>query len=511
MDVSKHGFDQRSAGVLLPVSSLPSPYGIGNFGEDARKWVDFLHEAGQSYWQILPLTPTGKGDSPYQSFSAFAGCPFFVDLDTLCEEGLLKREEYDNLNWGRSKNRVDYMTVYRKREPVLRKAFSRFDDDASLDGFVEKNPWFEHYSLYMVIKVAQGLHPWMDWDEPLRNRRPEAIARIRKEFAQELRYHAFVQYQFDKQWGELRAYANTKNVSIIGDIPIYVSLDSADVWENHDLFQLDENNIPIEIAGCPPDAFSSEGQLWGNPLYCWDAMAKTGYEWWTQRLRKSFDLFDVLRLDHFRGLESYFAIPYGDTTASNGYWKPGPGKDFIDVVERTVPDASIIAEDLGFLTDEVRDLLEYSTYPGMKIVQYAFDEREVGDYIPYGYDINSVAYTGTHDNDTTKGWSKHAPRACIKLAKDYMGTRRKRDIPLNMIRQALQSRSNLAVIPMQDWLGLGSSARFNTPSTVGGINWRWRVKKSVLTPQLADIISKMTSMYGRHKTADAELKYKLKE
>ena len=496
---SNHGFSRRSAGILLPVSSLPSPYGIGNFGQDARRWVDFLCEAGQEYWQILPLTPTGKGDSPYQSISAFAGNSFFIDFDTLFEEGLLKREEYNRLSWGHSKRYVDYQMVSKNREKVLRIACSRYKDNASIDEFLSKNPWFEHYSLYMVIKTAQGLHPWMDWEEPLRNRHPDDIHRIKTRYEEDIRYHAFVQYQFERQWNALRRYANDRDIQIIGDIPIYVSLDSADVWENHDLFQLDDNNIPIEIAGCPPDFFSTDGQLWGNPLYCWDAMAQTGYEWWTRRLRKSFDLYDVMRIDHFRGLESYFAIPNLATSAKDGYWKPGPGRDFIDAVERTVHDASIIAEDLGFLTDAVIDLLKYSKYPGMKIVQYAFDDRVIGDYSPYKYEANSVAYTGTHDNNTVKGWCKSASQASVRKAMDYMGVRRRRDIPYAMIRLAMQTGSNLAVIPIQDWLELGSGARFNTPSTVGGKNWRWRIKKSEMNHLLAEKIAKMTEMYGRQK------------
>jgi len=495
----KHGFSRRSAGVLLPVSSLPSPYGIGDFGVTARKWVDFLHDAGQSYWQILPLTPTGKGDSPYQSFSAFAGNSYFIDFDTLCDEGLLKRDEYAGIRWGGSKKLVDYGAVYRSREAILRKAFSRYIDHDELDEFIRRNRWFEHYSLYMVIKAAQKLLPWMEWAEPLRNRQPDAMQKIKSEYAEEIRYHAFVQYQFDRQWSALRTYANAMDVQIIGDIPIYVSLDSADVWENHELFQLDDNNIPIEVSGCPPDSFSEDGQLWGNPLYCWDAMARTGYEWWTQRLRKSFDLYDVMRIDHFRGLESYFAIPYGAKTAAGGRWKPGPGKEFIDMVEDTVHDACIIAEDLGFMTAEVRELREYSTYPGMKIVQYAFGDEEVGDYIPYKYGENTVVYTGTHDNDTVKGWSRTAPSDFIREAKEYMGIRRKSDVPMGMIRLALQSASDLAVIPMQDWLLLGSHSRLNTPSTVGGNNWRWRMTGKAMSPRLAEKMAKMTEMYGRHK------------
>jgi len=488
---------ERSAGILLPVSSLPSPYGIGSFGKTAREWIDFLHKAGQSYWQILPLNPTSYGDSPYQSFSAFAGNPYFIDLDSLYEDGLLNKEEYTQTRWSRSKKRVDYSTLYQEREPVLRKAFSRFKNDKKLDEFIRNNKWFEHYSLFMVIKESHTLLPWMDWEKPLRIRDPHALEQIKKEQADNIRYHAFVQYQFDCQWNALRAYASTKNIRIIGDIPIYVSLDSADVWENHELFQLDEHNIPLEISGCPPDSFSEIGQIWGNPLYDWETIAKTGYKWWIQRIRRNFDWYDVLRLDHFRGLESYFAIPYGAKSAKGGRWRPGPGKEFIDMVGKAFPDANIIAEDLGFLTDEVRQLLAYSTYPGMKIIQYAFDDREVGDYIPHKYEANSIAYPGTHDNDTIRGWSRNAQRACIREAMDYIGVQHKKDLPRGMIQLAFESASNLAIIPMQDWLELGSHARLNTPSTVGGKNWRWRMRKKALKPELAEEIAKLTAMSNR--------------
>jgi len=490
--------------VLLPVSSLPSPYGIGSLGDEARRFVDFLHDAGQSYWQILPLSPTGYGDSPYQSFSAFAGNHYFIDLDTLCEDGLLERSDYADIPWGRPGKRVDYSTLYRWRGEVLRKAYSRFKDEPALTGFIERNHWFDDFSLYMVIKSAQKQLPWMEWEEPLRGRQPDALERIRKEFTEDIRFRAFVQYQFDRQWNALHAYAADKGVKIIGDIPIYVSLDSADVWANPELFQLDDNYLPVEVSGCPPDYFSSDGQLWGNPLYDWEAIAESGYQWWILRLRKSFELFDVLRLDHFRGLESYFAIPYGSTSAQNGKWKPGPGAEFIDVVERAVPDAHIIAEDLGFLTDKVYELLKYSTYPGMKIVQYAFDEREVGDYIPYKYEANSVAYPGTHDNDTLMGWSRSAPRRCIRYAMEYMGIRRTADLPRGVLRLTMQSGSNLAIISMQDWLGLGSEARLNTPSTVGGDNWCWRLGSNVLSPRLAEDMERMTKMYGRLPVRDSK-------
>ena len=482
----------------MHVSSLPSPYGIGCFSEEARRWVDFLHNAGQTYWQILPLGPTGDGDSPYQSFSAFAGNPYFIDFDTLSEQGLLERSEYAGLRWGSSVKHVDFGLVHKNREQVLRKAFSRFTDNAALDDFIAENSWFDNYSLFLAIKEEQKHLPWMEWDEPLRKRHPEAIERIKSEFSKDLRYHAFVQYQFVRQWSALKAYANEKQVEIIGDIPIYVSLDSADVWSNPELFQLGLNGYPIEVSGCPPDSFSKDGQIWGNPIYDWDAMAKTGYQWWMQRLQSSFGLYDVLRIDHFRGLESYFAIPYGAVTATKGMWRLGPGKGFIDAVKQALPDALVIAEDLGFLTDAVRDLLAYSGYPGMKLLQYAFDSREIGDYTPYKYTADTVVYPGTHDNDTVMGWSKNAPAACIREAMEYMGLRRKADLPYGMIRLAMQSASVLAVIPMQDWLELGSGARMNTPSTVGGINWRWRLRKGDMTPKLAEKMAKMTEIYGRH-------------
>jgi len=487
----------RSAGVLLPVSSLPSPYGIGSFGEAARRWVDFLHEAGQSYWQILPLNPTGYGDSPYQSFSAFAGNPYFIDLDTLCDEGLLDLADYAGCRWGRSPKSVDYGAIYRLREPILRKAFSRFTDRTALDDFISRNHWFEHYGLYMAIKATQGGSTWLEWDEPLRMRHPDTLNRISASYADDILYHAFVQYQFDRQWHALRDYANAKGIRIIGDIPIYVSLDSADIWANRELFQLDDRDRPSEVAGCPPDSFSADGQLWGNPLYDWEVMAKTGYRWWIERLTSSFGLYDVVRFDHFRGLESYFAIPYGAATAVGGQWKTGPGAAFIDAIRLAFPGARFIAEDLGYLTDEVRELRSYSGWPGMKILQYAFDSREAGDYSPHAYSADAVVYPGTHDNDTVSGWAVNAPRHCVRDAMEYMGLRRRSHLPHGMVRLAFQSGAGLAVIPMQDWLALGSRARTNIPSTVGGNNWRWRIKQGALRRRLAETMVRMTRMYGR--------------
>ena len=487
----------RTSGILLPVSSLPSKYGIGSFGKAARRWVDFLHQAKQSYWQILPLSPTGFGDSPYQSFSAFAGNPYFIELDELKTEGLLDESDFKNIQWYKSKNNIDYAALYKHRESVLRKAYSRFCDNKTLDSFIEENTWLKDFGLFMTIKQLQGNKSWIDWEEPLLSRTPDAVNKIIEEKAEEIRYYAFVQYMFYSQWKNLKDYANEKNIRIIGDIPIYVSMDSADVWASPELYQLDENNIPTEVSGCPPDSFAAGGQLWGNPLYDWEKMSRTGYSWWIDRMRKSFQLYDVVRLDHFRGLESYFAIPYGDETAKRGVWKQGPREGFIDAIKSNLQDSMIIAEDLGYLTQEVYQLLKYSGYPGMKLIQYAFDDREAGDYLPHNYEKNTVVYPGTHDNDTLKGWVKTAPKQCVKDAMEYTAVKRKKNLPQALIRLVLQSASELAVIPMQDWLGLGSNARLNTPSTVGGSNWCWRLSEKDINPNLARRIADMTSIYGR--------------
>ena len=493
----QHKWATRSSGILLPLSCLPSKYGIGSFGLKAREWIDFLHAAKQSYWQILPLSQTGFGDSPYQSFSAFAGNPYFIELDDLKKQGLLDESDYIDIKWSNEENRVDYYTLFKHREKILKKAFLRFTDNDALDKYAQKNKWLENYALYMVIKTSQDHRPWIEWDEPLRQRQQDVIDRILHEHAEDIRYHFFVQYQFDIQWKSLRDYAREKGVQIIGDIPIYVSMDSADAWAYPEMYQLDENKVPREVSGCPPDSFAADGQLWGNPLYDWDKMAETGFSWWIERFHKCFELYDVIRLDHFRGLESYFAIPYGDLTAANGVWKPGPGNGFINAINENIPDAKIIAEDLGYLTPEVYELLKYSGYPGMKITQYAFDDREAGDYYPHNYDQNSIVYPGTHDNDTLKGWVETAPNSCIQDAIDYTGIENVDDLPNAMIRLTFQAPSLIAVIPMQDWLGLGSEARFNTPSTVGGSNWCWRMDGKEMNTELASKIAKITTIFRR--------------
>ncbi len=487
----------RAAGVLLPVSSLPGPYGIGSFGNFARRWVQFLQSAGQRYWQVLPLGPTSYGDSPYQSVSAFAGNPYFIDLDTLCEEGLLLREEYAALPFGKQESLVDYGALYQYREGALRRAYARFADAAALDAFAAETPWLADYTLYMAIKAKEGQRSWTEWPKAARLREEETLKALRTELADNIRYHTFVQYQFFKQWNALRAYAASCGVEVIGDIPIYVSMDSADLWAGREMFQLGEEALPTEVSGCPPDSFAPGGQLWGNPLYNWQALEDSGYAWWVERMRASFALYDVLRIDHFRGLESYYAIPFGAKDATGGRWRKGPGMGLINAIRQGVPKARIIAEDLGFLTDEVRKLLHESGYPGMKVLQFAFDAREAGDYSPYSYGPNNVVYTGTHDNDTVRGWAKTAAGNDVANAMEYMGIRKKRQLPRAMVRLAMQSPAALAMAPMQDWLALPGSARINTPATLGGRNWRWRLQAKALSPRLAGEMRKMAEMYGR--------------
>lgn len=486
----------------MPVSSLPSPYGIGSFGADAREWVDFLAQAGQIYWQVLPLSPTGYGDSPYQSVSAFAGNPYFIDLDTLEQQGLLEKKEYASLDWGENPRQVDYNKLYRHRERVLRKAYARFEASGSpneLSNFqLRHKAWIDDYALFLAIKDKLEGKTWLEWPDDIRLRDPKAMERYRKELWEDIEHHIFVQYLFESQWLELKAYANGKGVYIIGDIPIYVAMDSADAWAHHELFYLDEKNLPIEVAGVPPDAFSADGQLWGNPLYRWDVMKKEdGYGWWKNRLRSSLTLYDMLRIDHFRGLESFYAVPHGAPTAAKGRWVKGPGIDFIRHIKYSFPDAKIIAEDLGFLTEEVHALLKESGYPGMKVLQFAFDSREESDYLPHNYDKNCVVYTGTHDNDTILGWFDEANPADVQVAIDYLNIRDDREGNWAFIRAALASVANLAVVPMADYLSLDGQGRINTPSTVGGQNWKWRMRPGAATPQLANKMKHLTLLYGR--------------
>ncbi|WP_010254640.1 4-alpha-glucanotransferase [Treponema primitia] len=495
---------ERSAGILLAVSSLPSHYGIGTFGEAARRWIDFLKEAGQKYWQILPLGPTGWGDSPYQSFSAFAISPYSIDPDILRDQGLLTREELEAVPWGIKPNRVYYSTLYAHRGKLLRRAFARFKDNPSahgenaFQGFRGKNAaWLNDYSLFMALKRHNKGASWLEWEEKLRFREEKTLVKYQEKLAEDIEYHSWVQFQAHTQWEDIKAYANSNGVSIIGDIPIYVALDSADTWSNSGLFQLDDQRRPIRVAGCPPDPFAAGGQLWGNPLYRWDVLEQSGYGWWIFRLRTCMQLYDVTRIDHFRGFESYYSIPAADKDASRGEWVKGPGLSFINTINRELPGANIIAEDLGYLTTEVRELLRASGYPGMKVLQFAFDSRESSDYMPHTFERHCVVYTGTHDNPTSLGWFKTARFEDVVLAREYLGLRDIREGHWAFIRSALSSVADLAIIPMQDYLGLGTTGRMNTPSTTGGNNWRWRMHGEALQGELAKKIEHLTHIYGR--------------
>jgi 4-alpha-glucanotransferase len=488
----------RAAGILLAVSSLPSPYGIGSFGGAARDWIRFLKSAGQTYWQILPLGPTGWGDSPYQSFSAFAISPYYVDLDTLIEEGLLSGDEVRSLRWGGRPDKTAYAVLYRRREPLLRLAFSRFKRDENFRRFRAENGfWLEDYGLFMALKKKHRGKPWQDWGEAQNSRDPKTLARLRETWASDIEYHAFVQYLAYTQWKKIKDYANREGVRVIGDMPIYAAMDSADAWANRELFYLDGAGRPVCVAGCPPDPFSAEGQLWGNPLYRWDVIKETGFAWWLSRLRVSLGLYDVARIDHFRGLESYYAIKAGAADARSGEWIKGPGLSFIEAVHAGLPGARIIAEDLGYLTPEVKALLKASGYPGMKVLQFAFDSREAGDYMPHNYERNSVVYTGTHDNTTALGWFKSAPLEDAETALAYFGLKNSREGNWAFIRCALSSAANTAIIPMQDYLGLDGRARMNTPATLGGDNWRWRMLPAAASPGLAEKIRRLTAITGR--------------
>lgn len=494
----------RQNGILLPVSSLPSPYGIGCFSKEAYDFIDRLKEAGQTLWQILPLGPTSYGDSPYQSFSTFAGNPYFIDLESLIDEGLLTKEECDGADFGSRSDRVDYGRLYRNRFRVLRKACENAIERGIMqteeyEKFREQEAqWLSDYALFMAVKDRFSGKSWEHWDEDIRLRRPEAMEKYRVLLREAIIFYEFLQYEFHRQWMRLKAYANINGIRIIGDIPIYVAFDSADTWADPDLFQLDGDNVPVAVAGCPPDGFSATGQLWGNPLYDWDYHESVGYAWWIRRIRHCFQIYDMVRIDHFRGFDEYYSVPYGDESAVNGSWRKGPGMKLFRAVRRELGELPIIAEDLGFLTDGVRTLLKESGYPGMKVLQFAFDSREESDYLPHNYGRNCVVYTGTHDNDTLLGWYDAITPEDKEMALTYLNNRGadEKQIHWDYICLAMRSVADTCIIPMQDLLGLGTGARINTPSTLGG-NWVWRMEKGAFAEELAGKLKKLTKLYGR--------------
>jgi 4-alpha-glucanotransferase len=491
----------RASGILMPIFSLPSKYGIGAFSKEAMEFVDQLSTAGQKYWQVLPLGPTSYGDSPYQSFSSFAGNPYFIDLDELYNEGLLTKDElpeHQNINSNDNRS-IDYDLLYKTRYCTLRKAYKRFNkNQATFQQFKSENDyWLNGYSSFMAIKSYYQDQDFYQWDSKLLRREKEALEKLLESREEDLCFYDFLQFKFMEQWDKLHKYANSKGIQIIGDIPIYVALDSADCWNSPELFQLDNDLKPVAVAGCPPDPFAKTGQLWGNPLYQWEYHKSTNYEWWVKRIQHSFKLYDMVRIDHFRGFDEYYSIPYGDKTAEFGTWKKGPGIDLFHSLNKQLGKLNIIAEDLGFLTDSVIQLLKDSGYPGMKILQFAFDSREESDYIPHAYPKNCVVYTGTHDNDTITGWIKSIKKEDRRYALAYMGINKmKTDIHWDFIRLAMASVADIAIFPIQDCLGLGSEARINIPSTLGS-NWRWRMLPNEFTPVMISALGQLTRLYGR--------------
>lgn len=494
----------RKAGILLPISSLPSRYGIGCFDEAAYKFVDWLQAAGQHYWQILPLVPTSYGDSPYQSFSTFAGNPYFISLDKLVEAGLLTEKEIKAVDMGKKADDIDYAKLYKGRYKLLRKAYekSRISENQDFQQYLADNGWWlEDYALFMALKDRFEGKCWNEWPEDIRLRWGYSMDYYRKELYFDIEFQMFMQYLFARQWQELKAYANGKGVEIIGDIPIYVAMDSADTWSHPELFQLNEKCEPLAVAGCPPDGFSATGQLWGNPLYNWDYHRSTSFDWWMSRLWYAFNMYDVLRIDHFRGFDEYYSIPYGAKDAVNGHWEKGPGIDLFNCMKYCLGDRRVIAEDLGFMTDSVRQLVMDSGFPNMKVLEFAFDARDTGaaaDYLPHNYNSNCVVYTGTHDNETMQGWFKSISPVEIEMVRDYLYAPKTplQELHKPMINTAMASVAATCIIPLQDYLGLDNSARTNKPSTVGQ-NWRWRVDAKALTPELAAEIYKSVKTYGR--------------
>lgn len=494
----------RAAGILLAISSLPSKYGIGCFSKEAYRFVDWLKDAGQKYWQILPMGPTGYGDSPYQSFSTFAGNPYFIDLDELIEQGLLTQEECDAVDFEGKNNKVDYKKLYYGRYPLLRKAYERsqiYMNEGFKQFLNENSHWIYDYSLFMAVKNRFEGKAWTEWPEDIRFRWNNALDYYRTELYYEIEFYQYIQFVFQQQWNKLRAYANEKGIQIIGDIPIYVSMDSSDVWAHPELFQLSEAREPNAVAGCPPDGFSPTGQLWGNPLYDWEYHKRTGYQWWIERMKACFQLYDVVRIDHFRGFDEYYSIPYGDKTAENGHWEHGPGMDLFLTIENAIGHHEVIAEDLGFVTDTVKQLVRDSGFPGMKVLEFAFDERDTGsrtDYFPHNYEMNTVAYTGTHDNETIAGWWKSISKKVQQEVRDYLCDYYTPDekMYLTLVSLVMRSNSNLCVIPLQDYLGFDNKARMNRPATVG-INWKWRINASDLNTDVQKMIAKITQISGR--------------
>lgn len=489
----------RKSCILMHISSLPSEYGIGKMGKHAFEFVDFLKKSKTKCWQILPLSPTSYGDSPYQSFSVNAGNPYFIDFEILESDGLLEKNEYTSINWEESPDKVDYSMIYDNCFDVLKIAYSRFKPSnfPEYNKFCQKNKfWLNEYALFMALKFKNNGKAWYEWEEDISLHKTNAITDAKKELKQDINFFKFIQFEFDKQWSELKKYANDNDIEIIGDIPIYCALDSVEAWSNPKLFWFDKKHSPVAVAGCPPDDFSPTGQLWGNPLYDWEYHKKTGYKWWINRIKNASKLYDIVRIDHFRGFESYYTIPYGNDDATIGEWKKGPDYELFQMAEQKLGKLNIIAEDLGFITPEVRKLLDNCGYPGMKVLQFGFDNG-TNEHLPHNFSsTNYFAYTGTHDNETLIGWVESMPPKSLKFAKKYLNVNKKKDIPDAVIRATWSSVAEVAVAQIQDFLESGKDGRMNTPSILGG-NWQFRTHESDFTPELAKKIKKLNKLYNR--------------
>lgn len=492
---------KRSSGVLLHPTSLPGRYGIGSFGKECIQFIDFLSASQQHYWQILPLGPTGYGDSPYQCFSSMAGNPMLIDLESLVNEGYLKSEDLHDVP-AFSEDKTDYNQVQSYKNQKLQAAYTRFRNSSELDtsefdDFVNKQSfWLSDYTLFMAIKEYHALKCWIEWEESYKNRDSQTLKEFAEQHSAEILYQQFIQFLFFKQWQHIKKYANSKGIQIIGDIPIYIAFDSVESWTRPEIFQFDEKKEPILVAGVPPDYFSETGQLWGNPVYNWEYLNATGFAWWKERLRGNLSLYDVVRIDHFRGFAAYWGVPFGDLTAVNGQWYPCPGVELFDALFQEFGHLPIIAEDLGVITDDVEYLRDHFEFPGMKILQFAFDSDEKNNYLPHTYEKHCVVYTGTHDNNTVRGWYEDTHDENRQTIENYLGGYPAEGISAALIRMAHASVADLSIVPLQDILGLDSQSRMNTPGTTDG-NWQWRFRKEVLTPELAGWFGHLTKTYDR--------------
>ncbi|BAZ01661.1 4-alpha-glucanotransferase [Tolypothrix tenuis PCC 7101] len=493
----------RSSGILLHPTSFPSRFGIGDLGLEAYRFIDFLKDSNQQYWQVLPLGPTGYGNSPYMSYSAMAGNPLLISPEKLLKDELLKEEDFANLP-GFPANKVDFEQIVPIKNALLQKACENFHTKATSTQqkkFAEfcdrKAYWLDDYALFMALKDTQNGASWHTWEPEVAKRQPEALDRVRRQLTQEIFYYKFIQYEFFQQWSELKTYANKHGIDIIGDIPIYVAHDSADVWSNPDIFALDEETgEAAQMAGVPPDYFSATGQLWGNPVYNWEELQKQDFKWWLQRFEAMLDYVDIIRIDHFRGFEAYWSVPQGEETAINGEWVEAPGEAFFETIRQKLGKLPVLAEDLGVITPEVEALRDKFEFPGMKVLQFAFGSDPGNPFLPFNYPRNAVVYTGTHDNDTTVGWFNQAGDWEKENLLLYLGCVSPEGIHWDLIRLALSSIANQAILPLQDILGLGGEARMNFPSVAEG-NWEWRYQENALTQELSHKLKRLTTLYGR--------------